>query len=348
MSKGKGSAHRPEAGVGSLIRSLSGEPGGVSTGQVVSATGLSRQAVHYHLSRMVRTGDLVREGAGRGTRYVRHVDLERAYALDALQEDLVWREIVDSVPSLSAAKANVRSILAHAFTEMLNNAIDHSRGATVRVAIQARADVITFEVVDDGVGVFRNVRQKLRLPDDFASIQEIAKGKATTAPERHSGEGIFFTSKMVDRFELESGVLRWTVDNLRRDQAVGDIPRRTGTRVACAIARDSARTTSEVFEAYAGGKSYSFSESSIAVGLFETGGTFVSRSEAKRLVDRLEGFEEVRLDFGGVEQVGRGFVDEIFRVWASDHPQTRLRPINMSPAVERMVTRSLGGTAGGA
>jgi anti-sigma regulatory factor (Ser/Thr protein kinase) len=249
---------------------------------------------------------------------------------------------------LSAAKVNVRSILAHAFTEMLNNAIDHSRGTTVRVAIQARADVIAFEVVDDGVGVFRNVRQKLGLPDDFASIQEIAKGKATTAPERHTGEGIFFTSKMVDRFELESGVLRWTVDNLRRDQAVGDIPRRTGTRVACAIARDSERTTSEVFEAYAGAESLSFSESSIAVALFETGGEFVSRSEAKRLLDRLEGFEEVRLDFVGVEQVGQGFVDEIFRVWASDHPRTRLKPINMSPAAERMVTRSLEGTAGGA
>lgn len=348
MSKGKGNVDRPEGSVEALIRSLSGEPRGVSTGQVVSATGLSRQAVHYHLSRMVRRGELVRQGAGRGTRYVRHVDLEHVYVLVGLQEDLVWREIAGSVPGLSGAKANVRSILAHSFTEMLNNAIDHSRGTAVRVAVQARADVIGFEVVDDGVGVFKNVREKLGLPDDFASIQEIAKGKATTAPEHHTGEGIFFTSKMVDRFELESGVLRWTVDNLRRDQAVGDVPVRTGTRVACAIARDSARTTSEVFEAYAGSDSFSFSESAIAVGLFETGGTFVSRSEAKRLVDRLERFEEVRLDFGGVEQVGQGFVDEIFRVWASDHPQTRLIPINMSPAVEPMVTRSLGEPPGSA
>lgn len=331
-----------------MIRSLGAEPGGVSTGQVVAATGLTRQAVHYHLSRMVRRGELVRQGAGRGTRYLRRVDLDRVYALEGLQEDLVWREIAESVPGLAGAKANVRSILAHAFTEMLNNAVDHSRGSAVRVAVRTSSGSIAFEIVDDGVGVFRNVRSKFGLPDDFAAIQEIAKGKATTAPERHSGEGIFFTSKMVDRFELESGRLRWMVDNIRDDQAVSDIPTRRGTRVACVISGDSARTAGEIFGAYAGTGSLKFSASSVAVGLFGTGGEFVSRSEAKRVGLRLERFEEVRIDFRGVEQVGQGFVDELFRVWASDHPQTRLIPINMSPAVERMVTRSLGDAPGSA
>jgi anti-sigma regulatory factor (Ser/Thr protein kinase) len=348
MSKGKGPIERRRPDVETLIRSLGGEPGGVSTGQVVAATGLSRQAVHYHFIRMVRAGEMQRKGAGRGTRYIRTVDLERVYALDGLREDLVWRELVDLVPALSGAKPNVRSILAHAFTEMLNNAVDHSRGATVRVAVRTSSDSIAFEVVDDGIGVFRNVRSKFGLRDDFAAIQEIAKGKATTAPERHSGEGIFFTSKMVDRFELESGRLRWIVDNIRDDQAVGDIPTRAGTRVGCAISVQSSRTTNEVFEAYAGTGSLSFSASSVLVGLFGTGGEFVSRSEAKRLGHRLERFEEVRLDFRDVSQVGQGFVDELFRVWASDHPQTRLIPINMSPAVERMVTRLLGEAPGSA
>ena len=225
---------------------------------------------------------------------------------------------------------------------MLNNSIDHSRGTTARVTFSAPPGRMLFEVIDDGVGVFRNVREKLHLPDEFAAIQEIAKGKATTAPDRHSGEGIFFTSKMLDRFELESGRLRWTVDNLRRDQAVGDVPLRRGTRVACSIARDSERTPGEVFEGYTGPGSLAVTESTVSVAMFETGGAFVSRSEAKRLAHRLEGFEEVRLDFADVDEVGQGFVDELFRVWALDHLGTRLVPLNMSPAVERMVHRSLG------
>jgi hypothetical protein len=34
-------------------------------------------------------------------------------------------------------------------------------------------------------------------------------------------------------------------------------------------------------------------------------------------------------------------VDELFRVWAREHPQTRLVPIEMCPVVERVVRRNL-------
>ena len=185
------------------------------------------------------------------------------------------------------------------------------------------------------------MREKLDLDDDFAAIQELSKGKQTTAPDRHTGEGIFFTSKLVDRFELASGGLRWVVDNLRADQAVGEGPDRRGTRVRCEISGDSERTTTEVFDAYADEDSLAFTRSAVATRLFETAGSFVSRSEARRLGARLERFKEVRLDFAGVNEVGQGFVDELLRIWAREHPDTALVPVNMSPAVEKIVRRGL-------
>ena len=36
----------------------------------------------------------------------------------------------------------------------------------------------------------------------------------------------------------------------------------------------------------------------------------VARSQAKRLLERFDRFEEVVLDFDGVRQVGQGFADE--------------------------------------
>ena len=48
-------------------------------------------------------------------------------------------------------------------------------------------------------------------------------------------------------------------------------------------------------------------------------------------------FKEVILDFNDVEFIGQGFADEIFRVYAAVHPQVLLIPINMMPAVERMI-----------
>lgn len=74
--------------------------------------------------------------------------------------------------------------------------------------------------------------------------------------------------------------------------------------------------------------------------LFETGLQFVSRSEAKRLLQGLSEFGEVVLDFGGVNGVGQGFADEVFRVWARANPKTRLVPVNMSEPVTFMVERA--------
>ena len=77
------------------------------------------------------------------------------------------------------------------------------------------------------------------------------------------------------------------------------------------------------------------------VRLQETGTTRLSRSEARRLVHGLERFREVVLDFGGVELVGQGFADEVFRVWARQNPEVALIPIAMSPPVAFMVERAI-------
>jgi hypothetical protein len=75
--------------------------------------------------------------------------------------------------------------------------------------------------------------------------------------------------------------------------------------------------------------------------LFDVGEHFVSRSEARRIAAGLEQFRDVILDFEGVREVGQGFVDELFRVWATEHPQIRVTPVNMNDAVTFTVRRGL-------
>jgi hypothetical protein len=223
---------------------------------------------------------------------------------------------------------------------MLNNAIDHSGGTEARVKVWAR-DELSFEIGDDGVGAFRHVRERLELPDDLAALQQLSKGRETTAPDRHSGEGIFFTSKAVDRFELDANQLRWIVDNGRGDQAIGDAPEHAGTRVRCDLDPAAQLTLEEVFAPYIDEETLRFDRTVVSLTLFETEGRFVSRAEAKRLGTRLDRFREAVLDFSGIDEVGLAFVDELFRVWAGEHPETRLVPINVSPAVERVVRRAI-------
>lgn len=83
-----------------------------------------------------------------------------------------------------------------------------------------------------------------------------------------------------------------------------------------------------------------FSKTDIIVKLVETGEEhFISRSQAKRLLRGLERFKSIMLDFKGVEAVGQGFVDEVFRVFTRQHPHLTIQYCNAIPDVEFMIRR---------
>lgn len=257
--------------------------------------------------------------------------------LAALREDVVWDELARAQidPEVAA-----RPIFRYAFTEMLNNAIDHSDGTQVNLFAWISDDRLAFLIRDDGVGAFAKLREGLGLTDHFAAVQELSKGKRTTWPEHHTGEGIFFTSKAVDVFQLVSNGVRWTVDNVRQDVGLGDVPDEQGTSVYCEVIPATARTLREVFAKYTT-DDHAFRVTRPIVKLFGYGVSFVSRSEAKRLLDGLDDFDDVLVDFTGVTDVGQGFVDELLRVWPRSHPGKQVIPINMSNSVEFMIRRGL-------
>jgi anti-sigma regulatory factor (Ser/Thr protein kinase) len=314
-----------------------------SSGDLTRKAGISRQAVHRYLSGMVVAGRLLREGGGRGSRYrAARPSFQRRYRRAGLSEDEVWSEAAALFPVLAKPRCRrVRVLLAYAFTELLNNAIDHSGSAHVDVelAVGGRPNVARVAIVDRGIGAFEKVRAARGLPSVIDAVQEISKGKLTTAPERHTGEGLFFTSKAADQFELEANGLVWKVDGVREDQAIvaaGAEQAGTSARFSIALATD--RVLEDLFARYT--HDLRFDTSRIVVKLFQYGTSFVSRSEAKRLLAGLEKFEHVVLDFRGVDGVGQGFADEVFRVWVRAHPEVRVTAENMNRPVTFMVERA--------
>jgi excisionase family DNA binding protein len=263
--------------------------------------------------------------------------LTRVLPLQDLKEDEVWRELLLEGPTRGATSEALR-IVPYAFTEMLNNAIDHSGGTQATVTWWPGPRILRSKISDDGVGAFERIRSFRGLPDHQAALAELTKGKVTGQPDRHSGEGLFFTSRAVDHFDLQANGLRWTVDNRRGDFAFGAIPLQPGTIVDFAIDCNTDRRLEDVFARYTD-EDFGFARSMVRVRLFESGGDFVSRSEAKRLLSGLEKFSEVELDFDRVESVGQGFADEVLRVWAGQHPGVRLQPLNMNAGVELMMRR---------
>ena len=255
-----------------------------------------------------------------------------------LSEDVVWRRVAEDLHLDRESPAG--KIMGYAFTEMLNNAIDHSGSETATITWWVGTDQWSFEVRDYGVGAYPKLRDGLHLASDFEAVQELSKGKRTTDRQRHTGEGIFFTSKAVDIFRLTSSGVRWTVDNLRQDTALGVVPTSSGTSVVCQIDPQTDRSLAGIFHEFS--RDHAFVRTRPVVKLFEIGTTFVSRSEARRLLDGLEAdFDTVEVDFAGVTDVGQGFVDELMRVWPTAHPDKTVIPTNMNPAVQFMIERGL-------
>ena len=59
-------------------------------------------------------------------------------------------------------------------------------------------------IKDNGIGIFKKIVRDHNLKNENEAIFELKKGKLTSDAENHSGEGIFFTSKVVDYFLISS------------------------------------------------------------------------------------------------------------------------------------------------
>lgn len=303
--------------------------------------GITRQTVHKHLSALVDAGYLIAEGNTRGRTYKlgqnrSHTGL---FLLQGLSESDVYYRDFGIV--FSDLPKELENICHYGFTEMLNNAIDHSGGREVNIEVNRTAEDINIEIEDDGEGIFNHIARIFSLGDPREAILELSKGKLTTDPENHTGQGIFFTSRAFDYFLIYSGELIFAhKDDMPRDVLMHDGKHRSGTKVAMGIKMNSERTLTSVFDAFTAGEEedFAFNRTVVPVklALYE-GERLVSRSQAKRILNRVERFKIVMLDFKGVDVIGQAFADEVFRVFARRNPQIKLIPFDMTDEVRKMV-----------
>lgn len=369
---------RSKSEVDSLILASVGAHPDDLVGHIAGILSVTPRMVLKHVSRLVADGRLVSAGRTKGRRYragelavgssslpskpgvVPEVTVELlrkffTFPVSAsLHEDEVWRAHIE--PELSDLPGNVRRICQHGLTEMINNVIDHSGASEVSILLERKEGKIHFTIGDDGIGVFEKIRTALGLADYKDASLELYKGKFTTDSTRHSGEGIFFTSRAFDVFVLNANGCAWTridgeaaklkaaeFENFRHDGKGVAQPAAKGTIVALWIDEKSPRQLKDVFDSASlnPGQDFAFDKTSFPLAAAQTAtGALVSRSQAKRVLARLENFRAVELDFAGVAEIGQAFADEIFRIFRSAHPDVALSWVNAGPDVERMIRRA--------
>lgn len=305
--------------------------------------GVTKQNASYHIQKLVADEELTQTGKTRSARF--YLAPKKAWKKDyklagrnpSQSEHDVWE--ADILPQLSDLPENALDIWRYCFTEMFNNAIDHSAGSRATVRLRRTAVNAEITIIDNGVGIFKKIQRAMKFPDAKYSTLELAKGKFTTDPERHTGEGIFFTSKMLDGFDISSGGVYFT---LPPSATAPPGPTGEGTAVWMKLKNNTTRSRKEVFDTYASpDNDYAFDKTVVPVKLAEQNpNDLVSRSQAKRLLLRIDRFRTVVLDFNNVNQIGQAFADEIFRVFVRSHPNVSVQFTNANDQVLRMIKRA--------
>jgi DNA-binding transcriptional ArsR family regulator len=307
---------------------------------------ITPQAVGNHIMRLEKEGYIESTGSRKGKRYFPgDIRSHRAHFKVNVDNDeyKLWKEYYSFVTEGLAE--NVYDICQYGFTEMVNNVIDHSGSDRFYISIYRTSDSIVINVLDYGEGIFRRIKRLCNLSDERESLLDLSKGKFTTDPDNHSGEGIFFTSRAFDEFFIDSKGLQFThnhelVYDFLDVSDYGD-HEEPGTHVFMKIARDSDRNLNSLYQEFGiGPEDYRFSKTIIPVRLAQyDNDKLVSRSQAKRLLSGLEKFKNIILDFEGVPSIGQSFTDEIFRVYKLAYPDKNLLATRMNHDVELMVNR---------
>ena len=337
------------------ILQLIKQKGRLTSSEITGSIGVSRQYVNMVISGLVAEKQVIKLGGTRNAFYVssgyaqKHSEVlpttfKKKYRNVSLEEHQVLIELEEKFPLISNIPENIKSIFTFAFSELFNNAIEHSESKIISVEVSLRSNKLSFIIEDSGIGVFRNIMKKKELRSVIEAIQDLLKGKTTTMPKSHSGEGIFFTSKASDLFILDSFGHQLSIQTLLGDVKVKQISTsKRGTRVIFEISVDSELHLNDVFKKYTNIKNdsdFGFDKTEIRVKLYTTSGVHISRSQARRILSGLDKFKIILLDFDKVPVVGQAFADEIYRVYQNAHPDILIQEENMSAAVKFMVERA--------
>ncbi len=308
----------------------------------------TRAYVLRFINQLISEKRIVKSGSTRSATYAgsQHIEklgtqAQQRYANINLKEDKILLEFESRAAFLRNLPENIQSVFEYAFSEMVNNAIEHSKSQNIDVKVEKEGKTIRFYVDDFGIGVFRNVMNERRLHSELEAIQDLLKGKTTTNPHAHSGEGIFFTSKVGDIFVLDSYGYELRVDNIVNDVFISESKRKkNGTCVIFEISEDHKGHLDDVFKKYYTDlKKLAFDKTEVRIKLYTRGSIYISRSQARRVLVNLEKFKSIVLDFDKVPGVGQAFADEIFRVFKTKNPDIQITPVNMNDSVAFMVKR---------
>jgi len=307
---------------------------------VVRKFGLSRQAALRHMYILITDGKVTATGRTKDRTYQLKPLDEKSFSFSItpeLKEDHIFHEKIS--PYVDSLAPELKEICEYGFSHIMSNVISHSKGKICQVHISRNEGKLSLKIMDDGVGVLSKVTKHFSLDNKRHAVLELSKGKMTTDPSHHSGDGLFFVSRLFDRFILESSGLGWKHNLENGKWSVTPVNRKKGTSVFLEINTLSNRSLKNTLKEYSANGRMIFNRTCIPVLLSKLDSEHLfSRSQAKRLTQNLDGYKNICFDFTGLDMVSHSFADEIFRVYQKEKPHQKLEWKNSNIELTELFT----------
>ena len=310
------------------------ESGAQGISKIVAETfNISTNTVHIYLNELIKNEIIEKQQRGKYQLVNKINEYTFIRSKGELTSDTLPYDICldEKIKHLSD---NVQRIWLYGLSEMVNNVIDHSTAEKMKLIVIQNYLKTSVLLIDDGIGIFKKIKDHFNLSNLDEAICELFKGKLTTDETNHSGEGIFFTSKLMDSFFILSDGKIFTTSKFEDDNIIDMKTALNGTCVFMSLSNFTNKTTKEIFDQYSDDDGGFVTTKIPLKHIFDTAP--VSRSQAKRICNRLEKFSEAILDFDGIEWMGQGFAHQIFVVFHNAHPNIALLPQNMNDSVASM------------
>lgn len=304
---------------------------------------VSKTSVYRYLDELIKQGSIQRIKRGRYSL----VEMKKVfeYVNSNLEEDIIFLKDIKPILEEQNLTDNVMNIWYYAFTEMFNNAIEHSESKEIVCSVIANHANTRILIMDSGVGIFNKIQKYYNYESLDDVIGELFKGKLTTDSENHTGEGIFFTSRLMDTFITVSSKKYFShsdyyeiSETLADNDGLNQLMENKGTIVFMKLANRSHKQIKEVFDMFSDTDS-GFNKTNIPMKNMFGNNFPVSRSQAKRLYNRLDKFDEVELDFLDVDEIGQAFAHELFVKFANAHKNINITVTHANKDIQGMIDR---------
>lgn len=304
---------------------------------------ISETTVYRYLDELIQSGAIKRRRRGKYILVERQIDF--TYDNIDLEEDVIFLKDIKPILEEQKLSSNVINIWYYAFTEMFNNAIEHSESQKIFCSLFVSQSSIHMLIRDNGIGIFNKIKEYYSYESLDDAINELFKGKLTTDNKNHTGEGIFFTSRIMDLFVAVSSNKHFTHNNyyefletLDDDDELIKLMNNVGTVILMKLANRSHKQIKEVFDMFSDNDN-GFNKTSIPMKNVFGNNFPVSRSQARRLYNRFDRFNEVELDFLDVDEIGQAFTHELFVKFAHLKPDVKITIVNANQDILNMINR---------